>query len=149
MPESNPTKRKNSLIIQPDLGWLGPKPAHTKAEKIDQIKKEFIDDRALLVVGATKADFEEYPKIPADISVSDLIKYIEHLEMVKLKRKMLLIVTGLDKVLANEQEKFIPLLKDRQIMTSKLPKCVQIVMPVTDVDAVLYAIKSLVFQLKV
>ena len=148
MPEENFKKRKNGLVIQPDIGWLGPKPAHTKAEKINQIKTEFIDERALLVVGAKASDFAEYPKIEADISVQYLIKHVEVLEKKKAS-KAFLIIDGLDKVSESEQEKFIPLLKDRQIMTSKLPASVQIVMPVADTDAVSNKIKSLIFELKV
>lgn len=149
--EKNRKKRKNGLVIQPDIGWAGSKPALTKAEKINQIKTEFIDDRALLIVGATASDFAEYPMIEADISVQDLIKHIEHLESVKheLKKKMLLVITGLDKISAEEQAKFIPLLKDRQIMASKLPDSVQIVMPVDDANAVSRATKLLIFELKV
>lgn len=151
MLEKNRKKRKNGLVIQPDIGWAGPKPAKTKAEKINQIKTEFIDDRALLIVGAKASDFAEYPKIEANVSVQDLIKHIEQMESVKqrLKKKMLLVITGLDKVSADEQAKFIPLLKDRQIMASKLPDAVQIVMPVADADAVSHATKSLIFELKV
>lgn len=151
MLEKNRKKRKNGLVIEPDIGWAGPKPALTKAEKIHQIKTEFIDDRALLIVGAKTSDFAEYPMIEADISVQDLIKHIEHLESIpqRLRKKMLLVINGLDKVSADEQAKFIPLLKDRQIMASKLPDIVQIVMPVDDADAVSHATKSLIFELKV
>lgn len=151
MLEENNKKRKNGLVIQPDIGWVGPKPASTKAEKINQIKTEFIDDRALLVVGANASDFAEYPQIEADISVQDLINYIEHMESVEqgMKKKMLLVITGVDKISTEEQEKFVPLLKDRQIMASKLPEAVQIVMPVADVDAVSNKINSLIFELKV
>ena len=62
---------------------------------------------------------------------------------------MLLVITGLDKVSAEEQAKFIPLLKDRKIMASKLPDAVQIVMPVADTDAISSKTKSLIFELKV
>ena len=148
MLEKNRKKRKNGLVIQPDIGWAGPKPAKTKAEKINQIKTEFIDDRALLIVGAKASDFAEYPKIEADISVQYLIKHVEVLEKKKVS-KAFLIIDGLDKVSESEQEKFIPLLKDRQIMTSKLPASVQIVMPVADAYAVSSKIKSLIFELKV
>lgn len=149
--EKNHKKRKNGLVIQPDIGWAGPKPAHTRTEKINQIKTDFIDDRALLVVGAKASDFAEYPRIEADISVQDLIKHIEHIEAVKqrLKKKVLLVITGLDKVSAEEQAKFISLLKDRKIMASKLPDAVQIVMPVADTDAISSKTKSLIFELKV
>ena len=34
MLEKNRKKRKNGLVIQPDIGWAGPKPANTRAEKI-------------------------------------------------------------------------------------------------------------------
>ena len=34
MLEKNRKKRKNGLVIQPDIGWAGPKPARTKAGKI-------------------------------------------------------------------------------------------------------------------
>jgi len=33
-------KHKNGLVIEADWGWLGPKPAKTRAEKIRQIKTE-------------------------------------------------------------------------------------------------------------
>ena len=151
MPEKNRKKRKNGLVIQPDIGWAGPKPAHTRAEKINQIKTEFIDEQALLVEGASASDFAEYPKIEADISVQDLIKHIEHIESVKqrLKKKMLLVIVGLDEVSAEEQEKFIPLLKDRQIFYSKLPDKVQLLIPVKDTESVSWDIRSLTFPLKV
>ena len=143
--------RESGLVIQPDIGWVGPKPAYTKDEKIYQIKSEFIDDRALLIVGAQASDFSEYPTIKASISVQDLITYIDNLRENKqsAQKKMLLVISGMDKVSADEQAKFIPLFKDRQIMSSKLPDAVQIVMPVDDGKAVSCATKALIFELEV
>ena len=147
--ENNRNKRKNGLVIQPDIGWAGPKPAYTKAEKIAQIKNEFIDERALLVVGATEDDFAEYPKIPAYVSAQRLIKCVEQLNAANLEGKILLIITDFDIVSERVQAKFVPLLKERQIMAEKLPDCVQIVIPVADENAVCDEIKALSFELKV
>ncbi len=146
--ENNQKQRKNGLVIQPDIGWAGPKPAKTKAEKINQIKTEFIDDRALLIVGAEASDFDEYPRILTDMSVHRLMKCVEALGKLK-KHKSFLVVDGLDNVTETEQEKFVPLLKDRQILSYKLPDDVQILIPVKEVEAVSKTIQSLTFLLKV
>lgn len=146
--KNNQKKRKNGLIIQPDIGWAGPKPARTKAEKINQIKTEFIDDRALLIVGAEASDFAECPHILADASVQHLIQYVDILEKQK-KSKNFLVIDGLDNVSETEQEKFIPLIKDRQILSSKLPEKIQILIPVKKEENISQTIKSLTFPLKV
>lgn len=146
--EKNRKKRKNGLVIGPDIGWLGPKPARTKAEKINQIKTEFIDDRALLIVGAKASDFAEYPKIEADISVQRLIQYMDTFEKTE-DHKGFLVIDGLDNIPESEQEKFVPLLKDRQILSSKLPNEVQILVPVKKIEDISKRIKSLIFPLKV
>ena len=143
--ESNKKTRKNGLIIEADIGWLGPKPAKTKAEKLHQIKTEFIDERGLLVEGAKSSDFSEYTHISADISVHDLIECVGKLT----KKKDFLVIDGLDGVSETEQEKFIPLLKDRQILSSKLPDEVQILIPVNEVKKVSNDVKSLTFRLDV
>ena len=148
MLEKNRKKRKNGLVIGPDIGWLGPKPARTKAEKINQIKTEFIDDRALLIVGAKASDFAEYPKIEADISVQRLIQYMDTFEKTE-DHKGFLVIDGLDNISESEQEKFVPLLKDRQILSSKLPNEVQILVPVKKIEDISKRIKSLIFPLKV
>ena len=148
MLEENRKKRKNGLVIGPDIGWLGPKPARTKAEKINQIKTEFIDDRALLIVGARASDFAEYPKIEADISVQRLIQYMDTFEKTEV-HKGFLVIDGLDNIPESEQEKFVPLLKDRQILSSKLPNEVQILVPVKKIEDISKRIKSLIFPLKV
>ena len=148
MLEKNQKKRKNGLVIQPDIGWAGPKPARTKAEKINQIKTEFIDDRALLIVGANSSDFAEYPKIEADISVQRLIQYMDTFEKTE-DHKGFLVIDGLDNIPESEQEKFVPLLKDRQILSSKLPNEVQILVPVKKIEDISKRIKALIFPLKV
>ena len=148
MLEKNLKVRKNGLVIVPDIGWLGPKPARTKAEKINQIKTEFIDDRALLIVGADPSDFAEYPKIEADISVQRLIQYMDTFEKTE-DHKGFLVIDGLDNIPESEQEKFVPLLKDRQILSSKLPNEVQILVPVKKIEDISKRIKSLIFPLKV
>ena len=148
MLEKNRKKRKNGLVIGPDIGWLGPKPARTKAEKINQIKTEFIDDRALLIVGANSSDFAEYPKIEADISVQRLIQYMDTFEKTEV-HKGFLVIDGLDNIPESEQEKFVPLLKDRQILSSKLPNEVQILVPVKKIEDISKRIKALIFPLKV
>ncbi len=142
---NNQKKRDNGLIIEPDFGWLGPKPAKTKAEKIHQIKTEFIDDRALLIEGAKASDFPEYPHISATISVQDLIRYVDTLD----ETNSFLVIVDLDKVPTSEQEKFVPLVKDRQILSSKLPSKIQILIPIKDTKPVLREIQSLTFPLKV
>ena len=148
MLEKNRKKRKNGLVIRPDIGWLGPRPARTKAEKINQIKTEFIDDRALLIVGANSSDFAEYPKIEADISVQRLIQYMDTFEKTEV-HKGFLVIDGLDNIPESEQEKFVPLLKDRQILSSKLPNEVQILVPVKKIEDISKRIKALIFPLKV
>lgn len=139
---------KNGLVIQPDIGWAGPKPAKTKDDKIYQIKTEFIDSRALLIEGAKASDFDEYPCVLADVSVQHLIQYIDNLGKQK-NHKCFLVIDGLDNVSESEQENFVPLLKSRQILYSKLPDDVHILIPVTKVEAVSKTIKSLTFLLKV
>jgi len=143
--ENNQRKRDNGLIIEPDFGWLGPKPANTKAEKIHQIKTEFIDERALLIEGAKASDFPEYPHVSATISVQDLIRYVDTLN----ETNSFLVIEDLDKVPTSEQEKFVPLVKDRQILSSKLPSKIQILIPIKDTEPVLREIQSLTFPLKV
>ena len=139
-------KRKNGITLRPDFGgWLGPKPARTKAEKIAQIKNDFIDERALVVEGATAADFAEYPSISAAVSVQSLIQCIDSMK----DEKTFLVVLGLDKATPEEQEKFLLLIKDRQVVSSKLPKKVQLLIPVKDTKALLPKIQSLTFKLKV
>lgn len=143
--EKKQRKRDNGLIIEPDFGWLGPKPAKTRAEKIHQIKTEFISNWALLIEGAKASDFPEHPHISATISVHDLIRYVDTLD----ETNSFLVVDDLDKVPASEQEKFIPLVKDRQILSSKLPGKLQILIPVKDTKLVLREIRYLSFPLKV
>lgn len=143
--ENNQKRRKNGLIIEPDCGWAGPKPAATKAEKIHQIKTEFIDDRPLLIEGAAVSDFREYPCILESISAQKLIQYIDTLKA----DEAFLVVLGMDKVSQTEQEKFIPLLKERQLLSSKLPEKIKLLVPVKAVDSVSKEIRSLTFQLKV
>ena len=139
-------KRKNGITLRPDFGgWLGPKPARTKAEKIAQIKNDFIDERALVVEGATATDFAEYPSISAAVSVQSLIQFIDSMK----DEKTFLVVLGLDKATPEEQEKFLLLIKDRQVVSSKLPKQVQLLFPVKDTKALLPKIQSLTFKLKV
>lgn len=140
-------KHSNSLVIEQNIGWLGSKPATTRIDKIRQIKDEFIDDRPLLVVGATPIDFGECRQISATISVSELVKYIDALESSKFK--YFLVITGMEDLPEQEQEKFITVLKDRQIMSSVLPECVQIVIPAKDSKTISKSIKSLVFLLEV
>lgn len=146
--KNNQKKRKNGLVIEADIGWTGSKPADTKAQKIHQIKTEFIDERALLIVGAEASDFEGYPHILADVSIQHLIQYVELLGKMK-DHKSFLIIEGLDTVSKTEQEKFIPLLKDRQILSSKLPDKIQILIPIKEVEPVSKKVQSLIFPLKV
>ncbi len=145
VPENKQKRRKNGLVIEPDFGWLGPKPAATKAEKIHQIKTEFIDERPLLIEGAAVSDFRECPCILASISAQKLIQYIGTMS----REETLLVVLGMDKVSSEEQEKFIPLLKERQILSTKLSDKVKVLIPVKNINSVLPAIQSLTFQLKV
>lgn len=141
----NQKHRQNSIIIQPDLGWLGPKPANTRDEKITQIKTEFIDSRALLIEGATASDFSEYPYISANMSTQKLIACVDMLN----KNKGYVVIQGLDKISQEEQEKFIPLLKDKQILSSKLSDTTQLLVPIEDLTAISPKIKHLTFCLKV
>ena len=143
--EKKQRKRDNGLIIEPDFGWLGPKPAKTRAEKIHQIKTEFISNWALLIEGAKASDFPEYPHVSATISVQDLIRYVDSLD----EKNSFLVIEDLDKVPTSEQEKFVPLVKDRQILSSKLPSKIQILIPIKDTEPVLREIQSLTFPLKV
>ena len=63
--------------------------------------------------------------------------------------KGFLVIDGLDNIPESEQEKFVPLLKDRQILSSKLPNEVQILVPVKKIEDISKRIKSLIFPLKV
>ena len=111
----------------------------------NQIKTEFIDERPLLIEGAAVSDFRECPCILASISAQKLIQYIGTMS----REETLLVVLGMDKVSSEEQEKFIPLLKERQILSTKLSDKVKVLIPVKNINSVLPAIQSLTFQLKV
>ena len=137
------------LTIDPDTGWNGIKPAKTRADKINQIKNDFIDERALLVVGATADDFSEYPQISANISVPELTSLVDALAKKKTKKRSLFIITDWEKASAEEQSKFLPLFKDRQIVASSLPDYVQLVLPVSDLDAVSRDTRSVTYPLNV
>lgn len=138
-------KRKNGLVIEADWGWVGPKPAGTKAEKIRQIKTDFIDERTLLVVGAEVSDFEEYPFISATISTHELIEYVGEMS----SDERFLVIRDMDKVPFDEQENFVPLLKNRQILSENLPENVQIIMPVTDEKNISENVKTHVFTVRI
>ena len=139
------SRHSNGIVLQPNLGWLGPRPATTKAEKIHQIKTDFIDDRALLITGALASDFAEYHQIPANMNAHNVFKCVSMLG----KRSSFLIIQNLDEAAPEDQKKFIPLLKDRQILTAKLPDQVQILIPVKEVKKVLPEIQAVTFALKV
>ncbi|MBQ4084898.1 MAG: hypothetical protein IJC30_04510 [Alphaproteobacteria bacterium] len=138
-------KHKNGLVIEADWGWLGPKPAKTRAEKIRQIKTEYIDDRALLTIGATVSDFEEYTCISATVSVQELIQFVAELK----GNEKFLIISDMDKASFEEQEKFVPLLKNRQIMSETLPNDVQMIIPASDEEQVSKNLRKYVFTIKV
>ena len=102
----------------------------------------------MLIIGAKASDFDEYPRILANKSVQRLIRYMDIFGKRK-DHKGFLVIDGLDTVPESEQEKFIPLLKDRQILSSKLPDDVQILVPVKKIEAISKTIQSLIFPLKV
>ena len=98
-----------------------------------------------LTRGVSVYEYGEYPRISADISVPDLIQCVDKLK----KKKSFLIIWGMDSISAEEQKKFIPLLKDRQILSSKLPEKVQIIILTKKLKAISSMIKSITFHLKV
>ena len=144
--QSSRKKRKLHYPVDAgNAGWAGLKPAKTKAEKIQQIKTEFIDKRALLIEGAKASDFAEYPHIKAQTSVQELIACIDAMS----GKEGFYVVDGMDVASAEEQENFLPLLKDRQLGSSKLPDKVQILIPVKSTKSVNPYVRELTFPLKV
>ena len=100
----------------------------------------------LIIVSDEDIVLENTITINATISERDL-----HIESMWHKKIMLrhsnkhlfLVINGLDNIEAEEQDKFIHLLKDRRSGTFKLPDYVQIVIPVKDKEKVSKQIKSL------
>ena len=140
-------KRKNGLTIIPDIGWVGLKPAHTRKEKIHQIKTGGITDNALLVIGGTIRDFAGCLSISATASTQDLIKTVQAITT-ETKRRIL-VITDIDKASDIQQSNVVPLIKDHQILNYTLPQCVQIVMLAKREENVSQAIKNLSLLIKV
>ncbi len=103
-------------------------------------------ENPLIIVSDENITFENTVTINANINERDL-----HIESMWQKKIMLrnsnkhlfLVINGLDNIEAEEQDKFIHLLKDRRSGTFKLPDYVQIVIPVKDKEKVSKQIKSL------
>ncbi len=101
---------------------------------------------AVIVVGATDFEFENYVRLSADIDERELhipMHWHKLLEMKAKKPKAYLIVDGLESLDRKEQGKFAGLLKDRRAGNYKLPANVQIVIPVAQRDKVSAQIQSL------
>ena len=60
-----------------------------------------------------------------------------------------LVIRDMDKVPFDEQENFVPLLKNRQILSENLPENVQIIMPVTDEKNISENVKTHVFTVRI
>ncbi len=140
-------KRKNGLTIIPDIGWVGSKPAHTREEKIHQIKTGGITDNALLVIGGTMRDFAGCLSISATASTQDLIKTVQAITT-ETKRRIL-VITDMDEASDIQQSNVVPLIKDHQILNYTLPQCIQIVMLAKCEENVSQAIKNLSLLIKV
>jgi len=135
--------------------WYDPALKPTRAAKIKNIKTDFSVDFGVIVDGATAKDFNEFPTIPADISVQELNNYdgkatwIKKITSLKKTSRTLLVISGMDTVSVAEQEKFIPLLKDRYVDAYLLPDNVQVVMPVSNLKKVSPKIREFSIALKV
>ena len=145
--EKNQWEETLTLTIDEDTGWVGPKPAATREEKINQIKTEFITGMNMLIEGASADDFKEYPQIPAEISVADLIQYVSDFK--KEKGRSFVVVQGLDTLPVSEQSKFVTLLKDKRIWDRSMPDNVQFLLPVQNGKSVSREIWNLSLFIKV
>lgn len=140
-------KRGFSLPIRKDIGWVGPKPAATRADKIKQIKTLFIADMPLLIEGANASDFKEYPQVSAQTSIMELQQYVADFK--KGEGRSFIVVQELDSLPVSEQLKFVTLLKDGRIFDRSLPADVQFLLPVQSSRAVSSEIRDLSFAVKV
>jgi len=140
-------KRGFSLPIKKDIGWTGPKPAATRADKIKQIKTLFIADMPLLIEGANVTDFKEYPQVPAQISIMELQQYVANFK--KKEGRSFIVVQELDSLPVAEQLKFVTLLKDKRIFDCSLPDEVQILLPVQSGMSVSSEIRDLSYYIRV
>ncbi len=84
----------------------------------------------LIVVGVVSDDFKNAYHIPAIIEEDDLYRKTNWER--QLSDKDILLIDGMDDISLSEQEKFVPLIKNKRIGSFQLPDNVQIVMPVRD-----------------
>jgi len=90
-------------------------------------------------------DLDNMVKLPTETPVSELIvptRWNEKLLMKGTDKKIYLCIENIDKISAEEQEKFIPLIKDKRAGNFKLPNNVQIVISAKDFDKVAAQIKK-------
>lgn len=106
----------------------------------------------LILAGLTADTFENGIRLPADTDEGALhlsnmfmppwMKAVEKVASQTGKAVCYLVIDGLDTVSQVEQEKFLPLLKDRRAGLFKLPSNIQIVMPVQNAMSVSQKIKA-------
>lgn len=102
----------------------------------------------LIIVGATHRDFKKSFVMPAEVE-----EWVLHQKAdweTSLVGNDILLIDGMDSISPQEQEKFIPLLKDKKLGLYRVPDTVQIIMPVADKEKIASVIQSLslIWELK-
>jgi len=100
----------------------------------------------LVIGGAMASDIRDAAVMPATISVRDLNtgEWVAELETLGRGRDWFpMVIDGLDKLTPAAQEKFIRLVKDRRAGIYKLPKNIQIIIPVKNISRVSQEIQKL------
>lgn len=108
--------------------------SQVRQAKLEQVLKDN-KEWPLVIVNAKAGDFADATIIPSSIAANDLYTGFES--------KPLLLIEELDNISEQEQEKFISLLKDRRMGSSKLPRDVQIIIPVKSKNSLSKKIQSL------
>jgi len=99
----------------------------------------------VLVKTESKLDLDNMVKLPTETPVSELIvptKWNQKVLMKGTDKKIYLCIENIDKISVEEQEKFIPLIKDKYAGNFKLPNNVQIVISAKNFDKVSAQIKK-------
>lgn len=119
----------------------------TEKEKI-KLEQVLVNNPAhpVIVVGVQNVGEENSIVLAAGVNERDLHMPSFWQKITDLKARnnsVRLVIEGLDELMPVEQEKFLPLIKDRRAGNYKLPANVQIVIPVADKGKVCSKIQSL------
>ena len=101
-------------------------------KNIEELKKilKASQSISLVVVGSTAKDFDFTDKTIVSASIVERDLFDSEDFYLKCISKPLLLIDGLDTIGEQEQEKFVGLIKDRSVWSSRLPENVQIVITV-------------------